>query len=51
MKSAKADECRLLDLEDFEFVRSGGLPGGSPKVEWASCEYMRVVISGRGGLR
>jgi hypothetical protein len=32
MKSASVDECRLLDLEDFELVRSGGLPGGAPKL-------------------
>ena len=37
MKSDKVDEWKLLDLEDLELVRSGGLPGGAPKAEWVSC--------------
>lgn len=36
MKSSSVDEWMLDDLDDFEFVRSGGLPGGAPKVCWAS---------------
>jgi hypothetical protein len=50
IKSVSVDECRLLDLDDLEFVRSGGLPGGIPKL-CASCGNMSVVISGRGGRR
>lgn len=51
MKSEWVDEWKLLDLDDLEFVRSGGLPGGPPNPEWASREYVRVAISGRGGRR
>jgi hypothetical protein len=36
MKSRRVDEWMLDDLDDFEFVRSGGLPGGAPNVCWAS---------------
>lgn len=31
MKSEWVEEWKLLDLEDLELVRSGGLPGGPPK--------------------
>lgn len=41
----------LDDFEDLEFVRSGGLPGGALKEDGASCAYVRVAMSGRGGLR
>ena len=37
MKSRRVDEWMLDDLDDFEFVRSGGLPGGAPKEDCASC--------------
>lgn len=37
IKSKSVDEWMLDDLDDFEFVRSGGLPGGAPKCEGASC--------------
>jgi len=51
-KSEWFEEWKLLDLDDLELVRSGGLPGGPPKDWWPSCdEYVRVAISGRGGLR
>jgi hypothetical protein len=51
MKSECVDEWKLLDLDDFELVRSGGLPGGPPNDEWTSCEYVRAAMSGRGGRR
>lgn len=38
MKSEWLEEWKLLDLDDFELVRSGGLPGGPPNVVCASCE-------------
>lgn len=38
MKSERVDEWKLDDLDDLEFVRSGGLPGGAPKTDCASCE-------------
>jgi hypothetical protein len=50
MKSECVDEWKLLDLDDLELVRSGGLPG-APYVEWSSCVYVRAAISGRGGRR
>lgn len=50
-KSEWVEEWQLLDLDDLEFVRSGGLPGGIPKAELASCAYVRVAMSGRGGRR
>jgi hypothetical protein len=52
MKSKSVDEWMLDDLLDLEFVKSGGLSGGAPKAdcECASCEYVRVAMSGRGGL-
>jgi hypothetical protein len=36
IKSSSVDEWMLDDLDDFEFVRSGGLPGAWPNVCWAS---------------
>lgn len=51
MKSSRVDEWMLDDLDDFEFVRSGGLPGGAPKCEDASCAYVRVAMSDRGCFR
>lgn len=36
MRSERVDEWKLDDLLDFEFVRSGGLPGGGAKVAWPS---------------
>jgi hypothetical protein len=40
------EEWKLLDLDDLELVRSGGLPG-APIV---SGEYVRVVMRGRGSF-
>jgi hypothetical protein len=51
MKSECVDEWKLLDLDDLELVRSGGLPGGPPNDVWTSCEYVRAAMSGRGGWR
>lgn len=36
MMSDRPEEWKLDDLDDFEFVRSGGLPGGPPSPRWAS---------------
>jgi hypothetical protein len=47
MKSECVEEWKLLDLDDLELVRSGGLPGGPPNDEWTSCEYVRAAMSGR----
>jgi hypothetical protein len=49
MKSECVDEWKLLDLDDFELVRSGGLPGAP--YELSSCAYVRAAMSGRGGRR
>lgn len=37
IESDRVDEWKLDDLDDFELVRSGGLPGGAPKAVWAWC--------------
>jgi hypothetical protein len=38
IKSRSVDEWMLDDLDDFEFVRSGGLPGAASKADCAWCE-------------
>lgn len=47
MTSDIFEEWKDEDLDDFEFVRSGGLPGAAIV---ASAAYVRVAMSGRGAL-
>lgn len=49
MMSDRPEEWRLEDFEDFEFVRSGGLPGAPPRAR-LSWVYVRVAMRGRGSF-
>jgi hypothetical protein len=37
MTSERCEEWKELDLDDLEFVRSGGEPGAPPRAMFASC--------------